>query len=456
VIVAMSLVRVIGRKADLAGTIAALQDAGTLHLIEPALGDHVTGHVPDDAERRRRRDLERALRDIEGALGAFDELGATVRPAERGPIELARAALRAGHARIRAERLVARRRALAAERDLLSAYAPLFGELAELITGTQGRRRYSAYLLRLERADPSIVQQLRAGLDRLLDRTYDLATRTLPGGEVALLLLVAADRVGEVDRLLAGARVESAPVPSALAGTSLLDALPGLRPRLAEVEAELRAVATEAATLAAATGRELGGARAALHDALLALDARARAAETSRAFVLEGWTPTSALPRLTEQLRARLGEGVAIEVVARDAWHGSEAPVVLANPPFLAPFERRCRSRSSWPSRSRCRWFRCWRGACGSPRASSAASPAATRPGAASSSTVTRTRCSPRSVWPAIGSLPRPACSRCRSATASAARSAAASACTASGRRSASRRPSRARSRSGWPRAPAW
>jgi V/A-type H+-transporting ATPase subunit I len=340
VIIEMTLVRVIGRRSELSRTLSVLQDLGTLHLIEPAVGRAVVPHAADAAERRRRRAVERALADVEEAIAALSTLDAAVPADDGAPIDVAHAACRAARVRVRAARLAERRRDLRDDRETLRAYAPLLDQLEALVRGAWARRRFSAYLLRLRHVDAATLDRLRAALDRALAREHELRSHPLPDGEVALLLLVGAGRAAEVERLLGEARIESAPLPPALGAANLIDDLPRLRARLAEIEHELRGVGAEIAALAAADGKPLARARRALHDERVALDARARAAETAHAFVIEGWIPARGLPALTARVRERLGGEVEIEVVTRDAWHGSEAPVVLANPPLFAPFER--------------------------------------------------------------------------------------------------------------------
>jgi V/A-type H+-transporting ATPase subunit I len=338
VIIEMTLVRVIGRKSELERTLAVLQDAGTLHVTEPSADAGVAARPVGPFDARRRRHVERALADIVLALAELGDLGATVPPAASSPLTAGRAARRAAHTRRATTRLIAKRQVLRAERDALRAYAPLFAELEMLFTADHPRRRFSIHLLRLRGDGPS-VRRLHEVLDRVLGE-HDLRSRTLPDGEVALLLLAPAGRAADVERLLAEADVESAPVPLALGGGSLFDALPRLRPRLAEVERALDEVARDAAAIAAAEGPALVRARADLHDELRALDARALAAQTDRAFILEGWVPTRASAELAARVHRDLGDAVSIVPVASEAWHGREAPIILANPPIFEPFER--------------------------------------------------------------------------------------------------------------------
>lgn len=336
-IIDMARLRLIGRRADLPRTLAVLQDAGSLQLSEPATA--MARHAASAVERRRNHHLTAALADVEAALAGLATLGTPVADdaVAASPVTAGGAARRAARVRARTGELLSRRQALSDERDALRAYAPMFADLEALLGGEHAHRRFTVHLLRL-RSDGDMVRRLREVLDRVLGE-HELRSRTLPGGEVALLLLAPAGRTADVERLLAEARVDTAPVPLALGGGSLLEALPRLRPRLAEVERELTAIADEATALATGDGGLLVEARRAFHDELAALEARALAGETPRAFVLEGWAPTRALPALIARLHAELPE-VSVTEVGRDGWRGTEAPVVLKNPSFFEPFER--------------------------------------------------------------------------------------------------------------------
>jgi V/A-type H+/Na+-transporting ATPase subunit I len=338
VIIEMSRVRVIGRRADLGRAVATLQDFGRLHLVDPSAGPAVAPHVADAAERRRRRAVERAVGDLDEAIAAVARLGVAVPRGDGGEVDVARAALRAPRLRRRADQLGARRRALADEAETLRVYAPLLADLDDLVRARDGRRRFSAYLLRLQRGSAT-VGEVEAAVERAIGRGYQLRSRPLPGGEAALLLLVGVGQAQAVDRALAGARVDPAVVPAALAAIIDEQGLPRIQPRLAAIDRELQAIRADAETLGGA-GRDLSRARRALADEQLAWSARGLVGETARAFVIEGWTPARAVPALVAQVADRLGPTATVEVVSRDAWRAADAPVVLVNPPLFAPFER--------------------------------------------------------------------------------------------------------------------
>lgn len=334
-IIEMTRVRVFGPRPVLQATIAALQDASVLHLVDATCNAGLRRYVPDAAERRRRRHLGRVLEDLERAFASFAKLGVAV-PDDRVPAPPeGRAARLAARVAADTAALLARERTLADERDALRVYEPLFDDLESLL-GTGGKRRVSIYLLLLR--SEGALAALRAALEHALGEGHDLRTHTLATGDTVVLLLVPGTRADEIEQFLASAHVERAPLPPALAATSLDEALPRMRTRLAEVQRELVRIRDDAALLARAHGPDLAAARAHFHDALLALDAEEHAAASTRAFVLEGWVPARDRDTLAAALRA-VGPELALEEIEASKWRREDAPVVLTNPRLFAPFE---------------------------------------------------------------------------------------------------------------------
>jgi V/A-type H+-transporting ATPase subunit I len=335
VIIEMARVRVLGPRTLLGATIRALQDHGVVHLVDAAALDGLRRHDVDAIARRRRRNLTRALADVEGTLDGLGQLGALVADHTGSPPPEARMAWLAGKLAVELERLRARERSLVEERDALRAYEPLFDELDHLFRGGASRQ-LSIFLLLLRNA--SALDALRGALERTLGASLELRSFTLASGDTALLLLVPAASAQQIEAQLAEARVERAPLPPVLAKAPLVDALPRMRPRLAEVERELAAIRDDAAAIARTHGDDLARARRGFHDALLALEAEDHAAASARVFVLEGWLPSRDRDALVHACSGVSPE-IAVEEVARDQWQGDDAPVVLANPPVFAPFE---------------------------------------------------------------------------------------------------------------------
>ena len=300
-IIHMARIRVMGPRGDLGAAVRALQDRRVVHLVDAsAVG--LRALEPDAVARRRRRHLGAALADVEAALDGLARLGAPVADREGAPPREGRAARLGARSRAAVEALSARWHALAAERDALRVYAPLLAELDELI-GTHPR--VSIHLLLLRRGGGGSLDELRAAIARAFGDGHDLRAHALPSGETVVLLLVPRERGETVEHVRAMARVDRAPVPPALEGAPLGEALPRLGPRLAELDRELAALEQEVASIARARGDDLARARRGLHDALIAEGARDRAAVSARAFVLEGWLPARSRASIARRCRPR-------------------------------------------------------------------------------------------------------------------------------------------------------
>lgn len=334
-IVEMARIRVLGPRAALARTIAALQDVGVLHVVDATCGAGVARVEPDAVARRRRRHVLRALGDVDLALEHLAHLGALPPAGPPASVTEAAAARLAARLVQRTAVMRAHEHALAEERDALRTYEPLFTELETLLGGRT--RRVSVFLLRLRGGEA--LTALRTALDRVLGGSYDLRTHALASGETIVLLLLPAAHAEAIERQLAEARIERAPLPAALRAGTLADALPRMRPRLAEVQRELAALRDEATLLARTHGATLLAARSRFHDALLVLEVEAHAAASTRAFVLEGWVPARAGAPLAAALTAAVAAPLVVEEIDRQAWSSEDAPVVLSNPRLFAPFE---------------------------------------------------------------------------------------------------------------------
>jgi V/A-type H+/Na+-transporting ATPase subunit I len=329
VIIEMARVRLLGPRAALAPTIEALQDVGVVHLVDTPPRDGFAPRVENATERRRQRHLAHALDNVEAAIAGLAKLGASIVDRGGPAVSEAKAAWRGGRLAAEVEALSRRERALADERDALRAYEPMFAELEDVLAA----KRTSIYLLRLHAATG--IETLRGALLKAIGPDHELRAHELGNRETVVLLLVPVGRSDDIERYLTTARVERAVLPAGLGTMPLGEALARMRPRLREVERALGAVRDDARAIARRSGGELVAARRCLHDALVAVAAETHAAVSRRAFTLEGWIPA----RDRDRLHGAVAREVTVEEIARDEWHGEDAPVVLANPKLFAPFE---------------------------------------------------------------------------------------------------------------------
>jgi V/A-type H+/Na+-transporting ATPase subunit I len=342
-IIAMAKVRILGPRDRLPDVLRSLQDLGILHLTPPAPTLPLTHAELSRTQQRERRHLLAAIEDVHAALVELAPyLPAPPRPGpvpEAGAGEFARWARLAFRVRRTADALKARSTALDEERALILKYQGFFSAFRPLLENEARWKNASVYHVLLKRGEAEAIPRLRTSLASVIGDAFELYSRELPGGETALLVLVAAGAAQRVERLLAEARVQEIPVPAGYGGNSLAEAIPRMLARLGELPQEVEAIRRQRQDLARAHGTELRRADAAIAHRLQALSALPLSGVTAHAFVLEGWVPADARPALTERLHHDVGESVVVNDVAREEWRSDEAPVVLRNPRLFRPFE---------------------------------------------------------------------------------------------------------------------
>jgi len=341
VILPMSKLRILGPRQRLDEVFRALQDLNLLHLSAPESAGPLESSRLDARQERHRDQLRRALADVEAVLAALQAGRGTVGKAPPAPTasDFARWARLAGRVRRETDHLTTREAELDDERALILKYQHFFSAFRALLESESRWTNATAYHVLLKRGDAGTIPALRASLTAAIGDEFELHSQTLPSGETAVLAIVSARAAGRVEQLLAQARVEEIPVPEAFGGKSLADAIPRMLERLGDIPGELDDIRARRAVLARSHGAELRAARLAIHDRLRALEALPLSGVTPRAFVIEGWVPTRALPALEAGLAEACGDEVVVTEVARQEWQSEEAPVVLSNPRLLRPFE---------------------------------------------------------------------------------------------------------------------
>lgn len=337
-IVPMVRVRVLGPRSRLPDAIRALQVESVLHLATQPERPQLQAFSLAPADARRRRQLTSILQDVEASLSGMGNEAVAV-PAKTGPApNLPHWARLARRVRRQVAVLSDRSAAMDEEEALLARYRGLFSAYESLLRSHGVSSGVSAFhiVLRADQADT--LPHLQQALEQLLGGAVESFAQRLPGGEIGLLILVPGSEAARVDKLLAETRVQEIPVPAGY-GSSLLEAIPRMREREVALPREREALRRGRTALARAHGAELTQARSALRDLLLQMESMALSSVTAHAFVIEGWLPAAAEPRLASVLdRAFAGE-VVVEVVGREHWRADEAPVVLRNPRLFRPFE---------------------------------------------------------------------------------------------------------------------
>ncbi len=345
-ILRMNKVRVLGPREQYPEALCVLQDTGVVHLTVPGLDGRLLPLRLSVWQERESGHLRRLLADVEVLLEALPTTGAGVGQAPRaGPPgglparrDLTRWARLVGGLRPEVLGLRGEMAILAEEHALLSKYGPFLSTFGVILRSERAWPHIAAYHVILPAQEESAVAGLKTALALVLGEGFALETRRLPGGDIALLMLVPEADALRVESLLAAAGVHEIPVPSGYEARSLAQALPRMMDRLESIPRELRVREKELERLTALYRDELCNARRGLHDRLRTLGAMPLLGATQRVFVIEGWVPVSENERLAESLATSLGGETALEVIDNHP-RGEDVPVALRNPGFLRPFE---------------------------------------------------------------------------------------------------------------------
>ena len=337
----MQKVRIIGPRSRLADAVDLLQDAGVLHLCRAPAEPPLSPLDLTPRQQRHARAVRAALEDVEEALARLADAtelpSPAVRASERGRhlpehVRLARRTRRA------AEAISAARTSREEECERLRHLARALSAFAEMDGRARDATRRTFYLVLSENVSDAVTRLERA-LRESIGGGFELETRRIAGGEVAVALGVPSGAAERIEALLPEVGVGELELPDEVARLGPEKGLEVLRRRLDALAEELAALSGQRAELAAARVGALQEARAACNDWLLAMDAWRHAAASRHLFVLEGWLPESERPALERMLIEREAGRVLVEDMARETWSAEDVPVELANPRLFRPFE---------------------------------------------------------------------------------------------------------------------
>jgi V/A-type H+-transporting ATPase subunit I len=336
----MAKVRILGPRQQLDPTLRAIQDLGQLHLAEVPTPPGVQAARLDARDARRRRQLASVLTDVDGALHDLDiSLATAPQPQPASVPELARWARLASKVRGAAGKLREKETALGDERALIARYRDFLEAVLPGVRKVAGSPRLTSHAVVVPAAARATIEPLAAALREQLGAEFSMSVHELPGGDVAILLVLPKEFSGRLEERLAEARVPEVPLPESYRHVPLEEAMPRMLARLFEIPAEAQECRRQRAALAATSKQDLLRARAAIADWNAAAAAHEHSAVTAHAFTIEGWLPEVSAPDLERRVHAATGPSVVVEHIAREIWGREDAPVVLSNPRLFRPFE---------------------------------------------------------------------------------------------------------------------
>lgn len=338
-ILPMARVRLMGPRERLAETLGVIQDFGRVQLDRIPATAGLAPATRGVSEDRELRYVQRLLDDAEAAIALLGLTGEADDAPPPTHDELAHWARQAYHVRREADRLRTRRQALDDERVLLTRYRDFLEAFNVLLVQLQDAKHLFVYGVTLPASERGRVETLADELRTELGVEVVVMARTLPSGDVAVLIAVPSAGRERMERALGAAKIAEVPLPTGYEDQSLTEAGPKILARLDEIPKETAALESARQSLANAEGPALLRMRAAARDRLAEARAAAMTSGTVHAFAIEGWLPESDFPDLRRFAEQRLGSDIVVEQIAREEWHSSDAPVVLRNPAIFKPFE---------------------------------------------------------------------------------------------------------------------
>lgn len=340
-IVPMSRIRILGPRHKLDTALAVLQDEGRVQLDEPTRPAGLEALVEDRRTARRRRQLERVLDDVRDARTAIGAAASGVAARDDVPrSSCATWARLARDTRREAQRVVARQRELDEDRQLIERYHGFLTEILPAVRALATSPRLTAHVAVVPAGKADVARRLADALRAEFGYDFTMTSKALAQGDTALLLVLPREFSERLDTRLTEARVPEVPLPAAYRDLPLEQAVPRMLERLRAIPREIDECRGVIETLARRALPELRRAEQEIRDWLAAADARRRCGLTSHAFALEGWMPERYVAELRHQLATAAGDDVLVEIVAREAWAATDAPVTLSNPRLIRPFER--------------------------------------------------------------------------------------------------------------------
>ena len=339
-IVPMAKVRVLGPKDRFDAALGAVQDFGQLQLAEtPARPGVSAARLEPDIERRRGQ-LTRVLEEVDEAMRLLDVTGTAGVTTAATVDDFAHWARLANRSARDARALRQRETALGEERALITRYRDFLSAILPAVRKVAGSPRLTSHAVVVPASARATVDALATALREQLGAAFTMTTHELPGGDVAILLVLPREFSEKLDARLAEARVPEVPLPEGYRDVPLEEAVPKMLARLFEIPVELDGCTRRRKELALERGPELRHARAAIADWLAAAHAHERTAMTRFAFAIEGWVPERSVGELTRRVGAAAGPTVIVETVAHEDWGEEDPPVVLSNPRLFRPFEK--------------------------------------------------------------------------------------------------------------------
>lgn len=337
----MARVQIIGLKPALLPVIRALGELGCVHLDRAADAPELLLQPlsVDAALIRAQEEISRHFAQVKGLLDmlgiarrAAPPAGTTVEPLD---VIYARIAELVPQVRV----LKAQQDALRAERELLARFEDTMRQLLPVFPPMARQPDSVSFGLLVSRSHADVLTLIASEVGRITQGRAETATAAVGEALCAMLIVVPRAYADPVNALLDREDVSRLRLPREFSTDSPDAAIAALRRQLNALPGRLAQVEQDLAALAQRWEDRLLLWSDRLQDELDAYEVVASAGETGMTFVLLGWTPEDEVERVQRALYERAGDAVEIIRLPVTPEERRHAPVLLANPAPVRPFE---------------------------------------------------------------------------------------------------------------------
>jgi len=342
-LVPMTKVQIIGTRDTLERTIQTLHRAGVLQIEEKP--PSVEAMRLDESAARQHYEITQLLTRLDALLALLPKRPATQldglyeAQSQRATSDIIAEAYQAlAQIETPAQTLARRHDELEADQVTLPRYAKTLRQLMPLAADLEPLRNYETVALLVERKFSAVIEMLREQLPILTNNEFELVARDIEADTTAAILVFPREHSAAIHTLLGRESITQVRLPDELANVSFKQALATIEARLAVIPTELQKIHHALDALAEQWRTRLLVWSAVLQDRLQELDVIPRFGATQYTFVIVGWMPRSQIAALSETLR-QVSEAILVQELPLTEHERERAPVVLANPRPIQPFE---------------------------------------------------------------------------------------------------------------------
>lgn len=235
--------------------------------------------------------------------------------------------------------LASRRTQLGEQLASLSRYEATLRQLLPVTPVYVDLEHYAVSAVWVERRFQPVLDMLARHLREITGDLCEVLSQPVSSDMLVALLIFPKSQAGAVNELLGRENINQVRLPPDLAGQSLEQALANIQQRRQTIPQEIAGIEAQLTTLALARRTRLLAWRDLLRDHLAQLEVQTQFGQTDYTFVIEGWAPEARLEELQAALQREVGETVLLVRLPLSAAEQEQAPVILANPRLVTPFE---------------------------------------------------------------------------------------------------------------------